>query len=1406
MRAPFCFRQKPLSALISAVCLQWVGAQAFAASCPAAVSNVITVSGVTVDSTCTIGAGNQLQVDNTGTIDVANQNGNAVLVDTSVAATSITNAGTISSPYSGGTPNGDAIHLNSGASLANGISNSGTVTANSNAISLDGATVNGGITNTVSGQITAPSGAQGIVLTNNAVLSGGIDNAGTIIGLRGITVVGSTINDGLHNRVGAQLGDPNNFGYGLRAESSSSFNGNILNEGSIDGGEGAVSFLTASSMTGNITNSGDISGGVAIQFSGTSQLQGNISNSSTIHGSDAGIEFDSSSMTGAITNTGTITTLFGGAIYFHNGAALTGNIDNQNGGLIDGGESAGIDFLGGSTLTGSILNEGTITAGLINSVAAIVIDSSSLSGAINNSGTIHDTSNGYAIKINDGASVGSLVNSGTIAAQNSDAIYINGSTVGSGINNSGTITGNNGSGINLLGATISSSGITNQTAGTISGTSFSVNIASNSVVTGNFLNQGVINGISSTGGGAQISDSTLTGNITNSGTISSYQLINSATLFITNATVTGAINNSGTVTNSSTGEAILINSDSHIGALMNSGTVNTNNLNNTGNNIAVDINGSAVAQGISNSGTIAGGSGIVLNNSAVITANGISNTGHITASSQAIAITGSSVTGDISNAANAALTGTAQGLAIFGSTLHGNIDNSGTIDGLVALWINNSSVSGDIVNHAGGSITDAISGYALLISNAGTVANITNSGTISGTNGIGLLSGTVSGAITNNAGGTITASSGVGIRLTSDATAGAIFNAGIITAPTGIEVDSGSTVTGGISNSGTVASNTGIGIKISGANFAGDVTNSGTISGMSAIDLTGATAAIAVNNTGLLDGAVLLGAQTLNLNGNSSRVTGAILGEGSTVNVNGVFTPENTIAVDTFTIASSGTLNATGAITVSNAVQTFGTLSVKAAQPFTVAGNYVQSADGVFRMDAISPTQYGKMNVTGSATLAPLTHIFVDVAQGATLIPNGVLPGVITAGSLSASTFTVADNSILFDFVGIVNGNAVDLNVQRGLSVYDSVVENNNFPGAGAAKTFDNLIQQGSATGDMATVVSALATLSSTKEVSDAVQQTLPVLTGGTNTALVGTLDSVNRIVQARQEANLGLSSGEGFLTDRAFWLKPFGSWSSQSSRQGVAGYDANGGGLAAGIDGAISERERLGFAFAYARTSLDSKGETNQSADIDSYQAIVYGSYELAPRTDINYQIDFGHNKTDADRTIDFANLQRKASANFSGNSFQVGAGIGHVFSLNDATTLTPSTRIDYTALKNNSYTESGADALDLHVDEQTTDQLVIGVDAKLNYLFKPNLTLTANIGEGYDTYHKTNSITATFTGGGPAFVTEGLESSPWLTRGGLGLTYKQNNMEFSGRYDAEVRPSAFHNQTVSLKFRMLF
>jgi outer membrane autotransporter protein len=325
--------------------------------------------------------------------------------------------------------------------------------------------------------------------------------------------------------------------------------------------------------------------------------------------------------------------------------------------------------------------------------------------------------------------------------------------------------------------------------------------------------------------------------------------------------------------------------------------------------------------------------------------------------------------------------------------------------------------------------------------------------------------------------------------------------------------------------------------------------------------------------------------------------------------------------------------------------------------------------------------------------------------------------------------------------------------------------------------------------------------------ISNAVSQTLPLLTGGSIGVAQGALSGINRVIQARLDGNnSGMSSGNDFYGDKHVWFKPFGSRADQNDRNGVSGYKAKTHGLIFGVDGTINPATRLGAAFTYAKSDINGNSSVApQSADISVYQLIGYGSYNLAERTEINFQADFGRNTNKGKRQIAFTSTT--ATSDYASFTGHLGIGLGHTYPLSSQTNVTPSVRADYTRIKDKAYTENGAGLLNLSVGSHTTEALVISANGKFAHHLNDQTTLTANLGVGYDTVSKQSAITAAFAGApGASFVTYGVDPSPWIGRAGVGAVYKTKaGLELTARYDAEYRES-FLNQTASIKARWAF
>ncbi|GAA0790313.1 autotransporter outer membrane beta-barrel domain-containing protein [Marinobacterium sediminicola] len=325
-------------------------------------------------------------------------------------------------------------------------------------------------------------------------------------------------------------------------------------------------------------------------------------------------------------------------------------------------------------------------------------------------------------------------------------------------------------------------------------------------------------------------------------------------------------------------------------------------------------------------------------------------------------------------------------------------------------------------------------------------------------------------------------------------------------------------------------------------------------------------------------------------------------------------------------------------------------------------------------------------------------------------------------------------------------------------------------------------------------------------EMSDAATQTLPLLTGGGFFAARTALYGINGAVLARQNANLGKSSGDVMLSDKHFWIKPFGTWTEQDDRNGVSGYDANTGGLVIGLDSEINDTTRLGVAFAYATTNVDGNSSiAPHNLDIDSYQLIGYGSRSLDENTDLTFQVDFGQNQNEGKRQIAFTSSV--ADSDYDSYSAHLGMGIVRGYAINDTSRATATLKADYTWIKDESYTETGAGLLNLDVDSNTTEALVAGVEGQLIHTLNPTTDLTAKLGVGYDLINEQASITSAFAGApGAQFITKGIDPNPWIGNVGLGLLHTtESGAEISADYNAEYR-SDYLSHTASLKLRMAF
>jgi len=1359
-----------------------------------------------------------------------------LIIDHSTVSGAIVNSGSIS---------GGNGALNIGASSVDGIFNSGTISASiANAFYVVASTVNGQIFN--SGSISGPS--SGVVIWGGSNVIGGIDNAGTInsagvgVGIyqsySGGSIYSSQVSGGFTNSGYIQGGWT---GIGLQ---NSTLSGGFINTGTILGGTEGFSEV-GGLLAGNFINTGLIRGGSASSgfnsYEGTYYsgyagsglyLAGNNSISSFMNsGSIQGIGADVQT---SFSGSGALHYSYGGnarGARFENGNtnALIGNagfIGAQGGLAANNGTIS--QFIGGSSVAGYLeldLYGGSANALNINSLSSVLNNSGSIigqggitafSGSVSQAFDVSSSASGYFNLYSRGGQASGL--SASIQQQ-------------SDIQNSGLIMGVGGD------STIAY---------------LQMNIDSRSAL--NLYSEG--------GTGAGLSsysyESSIVGSLINTGTIAGFGGASS---------IAGLLNQS--TGSSSTAGPISIQSQGGVGVgLM---TYNSSGINIQNSGMIEGIGGSSTISNFilnSNSGSSvnvnnAGGSGIgefiyLWSHSNTSVVGGLLNTGTIVGyGGNAFVSIGGAYTGAQATISAGGGQGIGLNLVSYGTqgVWSGGIVNSGLIAGAGGSGVSLNSVATTTGGMGVGlklSIAPYFSSSTMMMSGRNVIQGaVSNSGTIQG------IGGFVSGGVLATGG------TGFGMYLGDDrvncnthcgnaTVTGALLNSGLIQGiggnaigtsvvggnGYGVALLNGSLISGGISNTGVIKgvggnavgngiSGDGYGIYIDAmSSVAGGINNSGTIVGLAGSASGGAIAGNSYAIYAPFDGLASIGVSGVN-----ARIIGDVYAPNATLTVqNGAtFTNTNSFNLNSFNIENGSTFNfinspivsasVAGGITVQNAVVNSGNLNVGSSTP-TITGNYVQSNAGTFSAAIASQTNYGKLNVTGAATLAGVAAITV-LNPAAALASGSTLVGMISAGTLSGTFAQVTTSGTsLYTFTPVYVDNQFDLAVKSNAIFAQIVMANNNPAALGSATVLDGFISNPTANPNMAPVLDRLNSIYGTGNgagVSNAISQTLPVIVGAGSLIASQTQQGLNQIMQGRQNQLRGLSSGEEYIGNRNAWMKGYGSWANQGNVNNVSGYKVNTGGLAVGADWELSPKANLGAVFAFGNSGVSSNNSAAASGmTVNSYQLGAYGDYAVQPDIQVNYQADIGLNNNKEYRNLsDFNGVQGVSSsssgvnANGNYNSYvgHLGAGLRRFISLTEDTTFIPSVRADYTSVQSQGYTETGAGTLNLGANAQSYNTLLTSADLRVDHMLADKFKLSANVGAGYNALNNQVQMTTAFQGGGPAFTTNGLQISPWLYNAGLGLSGRvSRDVELNVRYDTQFSTSGYNNQMVSAKIKLFY
>lgn len=582
-----------------------------------------------------------------------------------------------------------------------------------------------------------------------------------------------------------------------------------------------------------------------------------------------------------------------------------------------------------------------------------------------------------------------------------------------------------------------------------------------------------------------------------------------------------------------------------------------------------------------------------------------------------------------------------------------------------------------------------------------------------------------------------------------------------------------------------------------------------TLGGASATLTTGAdnvTITGPINGDSLNHGDVTINSSNVTIDGviGGTEINELKVNEAKSVNVSNAITTNGAIDIDgtfknTATAVAGIAVNATGDIDVK---ATTGVLDL--ASKLDINTGNITLGDGstvILRGDGtatyIDNQAGGHVVQSGDLTINP---------QFTGALADGTAVKVVDMGSgggnfnVDTSNITVTDNSGFLDYAVAKADSDTELHLTVNYADANTVVSTPAFGNAlDAAGTII------SSDGDL---FNALVNADAAAT-ADIAEKLAPDVTGGSVAAAVsagtGAGQSISTRIASVRSDEAGVVTGNAFAGGD-FWAQAFGGMADQDDRDGIAGYEADTVGVAAGYDAPVSDNFRAGVAVNYAYSDIDSDSVNDASSDVDSYGLTVYGSYDAGNDIYVDGQVGYAINNVEGDR-LDA--LNNRLTSDYDADQYRLGVEVGRAYMV-DQFNVTPYFALDYIHVNPDDYTEGG-NGLTLRVDADSQSILNLRPGVKVDgeyaldngYNFKPEFRLAYQ----YDAVADEFQTSSTFTANNATFVSKGADVAESAAILGLGFTWEDpaNAFTFGIDYDAEFR-SDFVGQSAAATARWAF
>ncbi len=506
-----------------------------------------------------------------------------------------------------------------------------------------------------------------------------------------------------------------------------------------------------------------------------------------------------------------------------------------------------------------------------------------------------------------------------------------------------------------------------------------------------------------------------------------------------------------------------------------------------------------------------------------------------------------------------------------------------------------------------------------------------------------------------------------------------------------------------------------------------------------------------------------------------------------------------------------------------------------------VAGNYTQSASGGLTIEVASPSASDILAVSGVADLNGLlkTVWLGGYAPKPNIRFSSFLNAAKVIGEFSHLSTSISP-TLKFTPRYTTDNKEVYLVTERDYE--NSELQSSLNANQRAVSAMLNPLAN-SANGDLDTFFRAIDALSTNQQVAAAFDSLMPI-SGAAHT----TMSSRAAVFQASQAAGRleELRSGvSGFsfsgldIIEREFSHdygrrsillttsgddlqgmisnEPDPRWGvfargslilgDQKSTSEQKGYDFKNSGLTLGMDYRFARRIVAGAMFGYSN-SRSFLNDAGSKVAMEGFAASLYGSV-FGEALFGDFQLSCGWNRYDNTRRIIFPGIDRMAVSSPSGSQISAYGGTGYNFKKGNWT-LGPTLSFQYLRLQVDDYTETGAGALNLHVDRNNIKSLLGSAGGQISWRWEEDdIRLLPGLWAAWrhEFADTDQTLLAALAQTGSAFSVSapGMDSNSVAAGAGISLQWK-NDAVFFINYDVQFSQKNFWAQGVNAGVRIPF